>query len=434
MPGPDPEDRGSVLLDLYLALSRRMTGVAGWQLKRRQARGKEDAARLPERLGRTEVPRPDGPLVWFHAASVGESLSILELLRRLLDSRPDLHALITTGTRSSAALLGPRLPDRCLHQFVPVDALPAVQSFLDHWKPDLAVWTESEFWPALMHETRARGIPMLLVNARLSARSRNRWRRLSGLSRHLLGGFDYVLAQDATTCSYLKELGVSEERIEVTGTLKEGSAPLGCDDDAFRLLSRALSGRRVWLAASTHAGEEEPVLAAHRIARRQYPNLLLVLAPRHPERGDEVAELIAGQGWNMARRSEGALPDMHTEVYLADTLGEMGLWFRLAAVSFIGGSLADIGGHNPFEPAALGSAILTGPHVDNFRDAFARFEEAGAALTVTDGATLGAALADTLQPEVAAAMASAAWDASSAGAAVTDRALKLLLDHLPEPV
>ena len=378
------------------------------------------------------MARPEGELVWFHAASVGESLSLLELIRRMIEERPDLHVLVTTGTVSSAEVMQARLPQGAMHQFIPVDVLPWVRRFLDHWRPDLAVWTESELWPALIVETGARGIPMAIINARMSKTSHDRWRFLRGMARSLLERFVEAHVQDDLTAGYLRRLGLPGERLHVTGTLKEGAAALPADEAERQRLADHLAGRPTWLAASTHEGEEEVILQAHRQALRINPRLLLVVVPRHPHRGDAVARLIAEQSFRHARRSAGELPDPETAVYLADTMGELGLWYRLAPISFVGGSLEPVGGHNPFEPAALGSVILHGPYVSNFSDIYQRLTEAKAARLVSSPDGLAAAVNDLLNPDRAADMAHAAWEVCSAGAVVTDMALDMLFDHLDE--
>ena len=420
----------SALLAIYLALSRRAAGVGRGLLRRRAAEGKEDPGRLSERMGEAGVARPDGRVAWFHAASVGEAASLLELLRRLEVGRPDLTCLVTTVTVTSERFLAARLPERAIHQFAPLDVLPWVERFLDHWRPDLAVWTESELWPATLVATHRRGAPMVLINARISQRSYGRWRWMSGMARSLLRRFDRILAQDDLAGQQFSRLGAAPARLEVTGSLKEGAAPLGHDEAERVRIARAFAGRPVWLAASTHPGEEEVALDAHVRARRALPMLALILAPRHPVRGDGLAEMMRGRGLSVAQRSKGepVLPD--TDVLLADTLGEMGLWYRVASVSFVGGSIAPVGGHNPYEPALLGSAILHGPHVRNFADGYERLGAAQAAMLVRDAESLGASLAEALAPDRAAAMAAAAWETMSDGADVTDRVLEVLGDYL----
>ncbi len=423
--------QSSVLLRLYLAWSARgARAFAERKLRERLAAGKEDAARLDERRGVAVRPRPDGPLIWFHAASVGESLAVLELIRRLLEEREDLTILITTGTVTSAALMADRLPDGALHQFAPLDAKPFVTAFLDHWKPDVAIWTESELWPTLVVEVDDRGIPMLMLNARMSKASHDKWRFARGMASDLLRRFDAALVQDDLTMGYLRRLGMPGERMKVLGTLKEGAAALPCDEDERSTLAADLAGRPVWLAASTHDGEERMILQAHRLATRSSPRLLLVIVPRHPERGDEIAAMLQQEGWRFTRRAAGEGPSEEASVYLADTMGELGLWYRLAPISFVGGSLVAIGGHNPFEPAALGSAILHGPYVSNFVDIYQRLAEADAARLVPSPEKLAGDVARLLSPADAAAMAAAAWGVISDGADVTDRALAMILDTL----
>jgi 3-deoxy-D-manno-octulosonic-acid transferase len=410
----------SLLLGLYLAVSRRGGGIARRVLERRRQEGKEDPERLGERMGMAGQPRPDGPLVWFHAASVGEAASLLELFRRLQQARPTLTCLVTTVTVTSAHFVAERLPENCIHQFVPLDIVPWVRRFLAHWRPDVAVWTESELWPAMLCETWDADIPMLLINARISERSFRRWRLAGSVTRALLARFDRILAQDDLASEQLQLLGAEPSRISVEGSLKEGAAPLPYDERERQRLARAFAGRPVWLAASTHPGEEEIVLAAHARARRALPMLALILAPRHPARGDALAAMLRDRGLFVARRSKGEEIGADTDVYLADTLGEMGLWYRIAAVAFVGGSLVDVGGHNPFEPALLGCAILHGPHVRNFVDAYRRLAIADAAALVRSEDELADALVATMAPDRAATMASSAWEVVSEGAAVTD--------------
>ncbi|HVH04065.1 MAG TPA: glycosyltransferase N-terminal domain-containing protein [Amaricoccus sp.] len=396
------------MLRLYLAASRRSAGVARRALERRKAEGKEDAARLGERMGEAGRPRPDGRLAWFHAASVGEAASLIELLRRLQQTRPELTCLVTTVTVTSAQFLADRLPETCIHQYAPMDVLRWVRRFLDHWRPDLAVWTESELWPAMLCETHARGVPILLVNARISNRSFRRWRLLGSMAPALLARFDRILAQDDLAGEQLALLGADPGRLTVEGSLKEGAAPLPYD-------------------------EAERVRIAKAFAGRALPMLALILAPRHPARGDALAEMLRGRGFSVAQRSKGEAIVSDTDVYLADTLGEMGLWYRIASVSFVGGSLVDVGGHNPFEPALLGSAIIHGPHVRNFIDGYRRLTQADAAVLVRSEAELADAIVATLAPDRAAELAAHAWEAVSEGAEVTDAVLGAIDDMLAPP-
>ncbi|MEP3344938.1 MAG: 3-deoxy-D-manno-octulosonic acid transferase [Litoreibacter sp.] len=422
------------MLALYLTASRWMVPLANRKLATRLIEGKEDPDRIEERRGIASHPRPQGELIWFHAASVGESLSLLDLIESLIDERPDINVLITTGTRTSADLLQSRLPDQTIHQFVPLDARPFVRSFLDHWKPDVAIWTESELWPALIHETHDRNIPMISLNTRMSKDSYNKWIRIRGAAQVLLNHFDLFLTQDKITAEHLLRLGASPDIVQVNGSLKESSGALPYDEETRQAISSSLETRPVWLAASTHPGEEDIVATAHRMAQRASPRLLLIIAPRHPERGPDIAETLRKQGWRVALRSEGVEPDAVMDIYIADTLGEMGLWYRIAPFNFLGGSLVPIGGHNPYEPAALGSAILHGPHVANAQDVYDRLDAAEGARHVADPQGLGEAVIHLLEPHTSAAMAHAAWEVSSEGAQASESAFTEIIAALDRSV
>ncbi len=422
----------SLALAAYLGATALGEGWATRKIKERESQGKEDPERLHERLGQPDLPRPDGPLAWFHAASVGESLSILELLTQIKAAYPDLTLLVTTGTRSSAQILATRLPKTVIHQFVPVDTKSAVSGFLNHWTPDIAIWTESEFWPRLMSQTHGRGIPMLLINGRISDRSMQSWKWLPGMSKSLFDRFATMLVQTEEAATAFRKIGAPSDRLHVTGSLKEGAIPLPYDATERKEMLRQIGTRPVWFAGSTHDGEEEIVLAAHKLITKKRPEALLILAPRHPERSPEIKALMDTRGISCACRSEGQPITNQTEVYLADTLGEMGLWYRIAPVSFVGGSLVSVGGHNPFEPAALGSAILHGPHVHNFETIYERLYEGEAALCVRTERELADEVDRLLQPDEAAKFAAAAWAVSSDGAGVTDAVLDLMRPYLDQ--
>ena len=324
---------------------------------------------------------------------------MLPLIAEVRRQAPEVTCLVTTGTVTSARRMVELLPEGCIHQFVPVDTIGAVRRFLDHWRPDLALWMESEFWPGLMTATARRGTPMMLVNARVSARSARRWARVPGMAAALVRLFRRIVTQDAETAARLVAMGADPGRVREGGNLKALIPVPGCDVAELEALRAALARRPVWLAASTHAPEEAAVAEAHRVAARSLPGLLTILAPRHAERGNEIAALMAGQGLPLAQRSRRELPAPETDLWMADTLGEMGLWLRLAPVAFIGGSIAVLGGHNPFEPAALGAAILHGPETGNFAPAYAALAAVGGARCVADGAELGAAVAALLGSE-----------------------------------
>jgi 3-deoxy-D-manno-octulosonic-acid transferase len=398
---------------LYRALTVLGGPLIGLYLKRRMARGKEDPARFGERLGRPGLPRPEGRLVWLHAASVGESLSLLPLVERLV-ARPGWRVLMTTGTVTSARLMAERLPQGAVHQYVPVDRPAYARAFLDHWRPDLVLWAESDFWPNLLEAIRRRKLPLVLVQGRISPRSFAGWQRARGFIGRMLSGFTLCLGQTPGDARRLAALGA--RKVNCLGNLKMAVPPLPADDDALDCLRAALGDRPLWLAASTHAGEEALAARIHRALAGRFPGLLTVIVPRHPERGGAIAAELAAADLRVGLRSAGAMPD--GDVYVADTMGELGLFYRLAPVVFVGKSLIASGGQNPFEPARLGAAVLFGPHMDNFPDMAPAMVAAGAATQVADETALTEAVAALLaDPALLAARraAASAWAESEAG-------------------
>jgi 3-deoxy-D-manno-octulosonic-acid transferase len=411
-------------------------------LARRARRGKEFPARLPERRGIARLPRPAGRLLWLHAASVGETQSVLPLIARLRESRPDLAVLLTTATVTAARLIGDRLGERAadpersgllpghpwlIHQFAPLDVPAWISRFLDHWRPDAAGFVESELWPNALTALRTRAIPVALINARLSARSFARWRLAPGLARRLLRAFALVLPQSAGDAERLARLGAT---VSPPGNLKLATPPLPADETERARLAALFGADPVWVAASTHAGEETQVLAAHRLALAAVPALRLILAPRHPERGAEVAETAAAAGFAAGRRSAGEDPD--GPVWIADTLGELGLWYRLGLGAYVGGSLIPRGGQNPLEPARLGLPVAFGPDMGNFAEIATMLRAAGAASEVADAAALAAwAVRLVREPAWRAEAGRAAATAAATHAMVLDRMAEGLLGLLP---
>ena len=421
----------SLGLAVYLAVSSGLEPLARRILRRRIAAGKEDPERSEERIGRPGMPRPEGEIIWMHSASVGEVVSILRVVEMIGKLRPDLRFLITTGTLSSARLLLRRMPRRTVHQFLPYDVRSAVEGFLDHWRPSLGIWTESELWPALICETHRRRIPLLFVNARMSRKSYRRWRWIPGFSASLLRRFRAALVQDSETGRYLRRLGLPRDRIEVTGSLKMGAGMLPHDCRAEAAFAQACGDRQIWLAASTHSGEEEIVADAHALVEERQKGTLLIVVPRHPERGGEVAGMLSARGFRVRCRSTGELPDADDQIYVADTLGELGLWYRVAPVSFVGGSMVKSGGHNPYEPALLESAIVHGPHVSNFSQDFGRLESAGATMRVTSVRELADAIDRVRDPELTKRMTRAALGVCADGDAIVKRAVEAILARMP---
>lgn len=369
-----------ITLRLYRGASSAAAILAPAWLTYRVRKGKEDPARLAERRGRASAERPEGALVWVHGASVGEVISVLPLIERL-DAR-GFRVLLTSGTLTSSRVAAQRAPDGVIHQFVPLDARGFVARFLDHWKPDLVLIAESELWPNLLAELGRRGTPIALVNARLSDRSARRWSRLAKSARALLSRIDLCLAQSEEDGSRFRALGTP--RVEVCGNLKFDVPPPAADPAELKRLAQAIGRRPVLLAASTHEGEEEIVMEAHRMLASEMPGFLTVIAPRHPERGIGVAEIAAASGLAARLRSEGAAPDADTDIYIADTIGELGLFYRLCPVVFMGGSLVEHGGQNPIEPAKLGAAVIHGSHIWNFGPVYERLDDQEGAFEIRD--------------------------------------------------
>jgi 3-deoxy-D-manno-octulosonic-acid transferase len=414
---------------LYRGLTVAATPAVRLYLARRCRHGKEDQARLGERFGIASCARPSGPLLWLHAASVGESMSLLSLTERIAAERPAIEILMTTGTVAAARLLETRMPERMRHQYAPVDLAAAVDRFLDHWRPDLAIWVESELWPNLVLATQRSGVPQILVNARLSARSLQRWRAVPGLVRPMLRAFSLVLAQDDRQAERFRRLGAGS--VACVGDLKMAAAPLAADPAALAALRRQTAGRPLWLAASTHPGEEEIVAAAHARVARNHPRLLTILAPRHPPRGPVIAQALRPGHPHLARRAAGDGITDDTGIYLADTLGELGLFFRLVEIAFIGGSLVGKGGHNPFEAARLDCAVLHGPDMTNCAAMAAALDDAGAAIRVHDVASLADAVSRLIaDPDERARRAAAGARVAAGGAGAADAVLARLAPWL----
>ncbi len=414
-----------MMLAVYRLVSTAAGPLVRLYLERRRRAGKEDRERMRERFGDSEERRPEGPLAWLHAASVGESAAALPLIERLLSQNPELRILVTTGTVTSAKLLKDRLPQRAFHQFVPVDLPYAVRRFLDHWRPDLALWMESEFWPNLLRMTRQRGVPMVLVNARISPHSYVGWRRFPVTIGRLLSCFELCLGQNQSEAERLTALGAVN--VTAPGNLKFAVPPLPTDEKELAAFKKDTVGRPLWLAASTHPGEEEMAAEAHRKMRGDFPGLLTVIVPRHVTRGGAVTRLLRGGGMNVAQRSAGESLTADTDIYMADTMGELGLFYRLAPVVFLGGSLVPHGGQNPIEPGQLGCALVTGPHIFNFLEIVADMRAAGALLQVDDGEALAGAVGGLMRDqERAKEMAAAVRRIAVSGGAVLDHIMETL--------
>ena len=414
-------------LALYAAATGLVEPLAPALLRRRARAGKEDPARLTERLGRPETARPAGPLVWLHGVSVGESLSLLPLIAALRARRPGLNLLVTSGTVTSAQVLAKRLPAGVIRQFAPIDAPRAAARFLDHWRPDAALLVESELWPNLLLAAKARGVRLALVSARMTQKSADGWARAPASARRLLQAFDLILPQDAATQARLAGLGAT---LGQPLNLKLIGEPPPVDGALVMSLEAAIGDRAVILAASTHPGEEPLVAQAVRTAA---PEALLIFAPRHPERGQAVATDLARLGEVVARRTASAPLERATTAYVADTLGELGAFYAIADVVVMGGSFVEgIGGHNPLEAARLERPILTGPHVFNAPDIYAGLFAEAAAIEAADGAALTRHIAGLLaNPIIARRTGEAAAAFARRQGAALDAAMALIEPLLP---
>ncbi len=417
-------DRTGALLRLYLGATA-LWSVRAWKhLDRRRQNGKEHPDRWREKAADRMADRPAGPLVWLHAVGLGEVMALRGLIDALAGARPDLNFLVTSSARASGEVFSTALPPRTIHQYLPLDVPKFRRRFLDHWRPDLSVWSEQDLWPGLIVETARRGIPLALVNARMGDRAFRARKRAQSLYADIYRRFRLVSAQDAATAAHIAALapGVSPD---VAGSLKAACSELPDSPDRV-VIKQQLGGRLTWVAASTHAEDEAVALAAQARLFAEDRARLLVVAPRRPERGAEIAAAAQALGLETALRSRGGVPGQTVAVWVADSFGEMGLWYRLCAVALIGGTFGAVEGHNPWEAVRLGTAVLHGPRTANFAADYAMLTEAKACRQVTDAGALVAAID---APDLVALAARAAGVQSQAGAAVValrDRLLALI--------
>lgn len=420
-----------MLFTLYRLLSRPAQPLVTAYFKRRAQLGKEDSARLGERFGFASRPRPEGNLTWIHASGLTEAMAALPLVTRLRMERKDLHILITTSTVPSAELLISALPAGVSHQYLPADIPPYVNRFLKYWRPNLALWIETGFWPYLLHRVGAMGIPLILLNGRMSDRAFRWWRRIPQLIRHTLSQFTMCLAGSPEDAHRLRTLGAPV--VEEAGNLKFSAPPLAADTTELNRLAEIIGRRPRWLAAHLHPSDEDSVLTAHRWLLDRVPDLLTVIVPRHPRHANQIVTHALRQGLRVARRSLGQLPDRSITLYLADTIGEMGLWYRLCSVVFIGGSLAKEGGHSPLEAARLSCAILTGPNTGAHTEIYTAMHLFGAARQVEDEEVLTEQLNALLfdEPGLARAMGQAAEEFAENRSPALNQVMERLEPFLP---
>ena len=421
----------SLGLTLYNTLARQ---YGAFQRRRLKLQG--DATRIQERLGTPKEERPDTPLIWCHVTTKTQADAFFETINRIREDGDEFWFLLTSDSSDLDGFLKQHLPKQCFHLFLPLSAPQFIRPYLDHWKPDAVVWTESASHPLLLSEIVARNIPLFLTDANIPAVKPSLFHRILGLEKWLYKQFNAILAREEETAEWLKDQGVETEKIEFFGPMQEGTVALACCEGERARLAESLLTRPIWLAAGCSENEEAIVVGAHKTAMRRAHRLLLIVVPELPERGAMLVQAAEAAGLNTCLRSGGEDPDENTQVYVADTEGEMGLWYRLAPTTFMGGTLepnAKPGGASPYDPAALGSAILHGPELGPFADSYARLGEAGATEFVEDRKTLATAVETLLAPDKAAIMAHNAWAVSSGGSLVTGRIIELLTNVLDAP-
>lgn len=424
----DPKALG---LSVYMEVAKYTSPLAQRRAQKAIVSGEEDPKRIQERSGKSTISRPEGRLFWLHAANMADLLALLDLTGRLRAVFPDVSFLVTSAERINDAVMQVRLPAHTIHQYAPFDTPQATSAFLQHWRPDLLVWADDRLMPILLQSTAEQRIPALFINAGVPRKTARRLRWLPGAAAAVLNNFSAILAVSRDSVRELVKLGVAQSKITMAGRLSEGTAPMPFDERARAQIAKMLHGRPVWLAAHTAPSEEDLILHAHRIAQRSAHRLISIISPLSGDQIGPLKQKLAKSGLTVAYRSDLAKLTPTTDILFGDVPDELGLWYRIASVSFIGNSLtAPGGGQNPCEAAALGSAIIHGPRVGNYADSYFRLAKAGAAIEVGSTESLAEAIGELISPDKAAEMAHAAWATNSQGAEVTDMVLKAVHDAL----
>ncbi len=417
-------------LKSYELVTSMASPLVPYFLSKRAKRGKEVLTRKNERIGQPTIKRPEGKLIWFHAASVGETNAILPLMHQLKKQRPDLSQLLTTGTVTSAQLAAQRIPENSIHQYVPVDVPRFVKGFMEHWQPDIVFFTESEIWPNLVMEASARKIPLILLNGIMSNKSFRRWKKRPTMARTLFSRYSLVLDQNSMMKKGFVRLGARGAHI--IGNLKMDAPLLPVNLSEFEKLKVAINDRPVFLAASTHPGEEEIIANAHKMLSENIPDLLTIIAPRHPERGAHIRETLQEMGLKVPMRSMGDVPDKESDIYLANTIGELGIFYSLSSLAFMGGSLIDHGGQNPIEAIKMGTSVLTGPNWKNFNDSYKELFKLNGAREIISAETMAAVVEELLgDPDRLQSMNLKAQEAVANLSGALDRTMEVITPYLP---
>lgn len=419
-------------LKLYKFLTHLARPIVPYIIAHRAKRGKEEIARKNERFGQPKLARPEGYLVWIHAASVGETNAVLPLITELKNKHQNINFLLTTGTVTSAELAQKRLPDRAIHQYIPFDAPKYVDSFLQHWQPNLALFTESEIWPNLITQANDMGVKLVLLNGRMSDKSYRKWRRNLKTAYAIFGCFSLIMSQNRSLSQKFHLLG--GRNVLTTGNLKVDSPVLPVHQDDLTELSSVTHGRPIFMAASTHPGEDEIIVATHKLLKTDFSNLLTIITPRHPDRGAQISDILTSEGLTFQMRSENGLPQSETDIYLADTIGDLGTLYALSPISFIGGSLVPHGGQNPVEAIRLQTTVITGPHIHNFEDTYQELFQCKAAKKICSAEELAQSVRVLLEhPEKVKLMQDQAQAALTKLAGALPRTLDALTPYLPDP-
>lgn len=420
-----------MLMKIYNMLIRFLYPIAiSRYIEKRKKNGKEDVARFNERIGRPSKPRPEGKLIWMHGASVGESISMLPLIHRLLQTYPEAHVMVTTGTTTSAEIMAKRLPERAFHQYLPIENPVFATRFIRHWHPDVALWFESEFWPAMLSCIKRKNIPLILVNGRISNKSFKRWQQFEFVIKEILDCFTLCLGQSDEDTYRLRVLGAKNTMC--LGNIKYAGLPLPVDTEKKEEIVNQIDGRTIWLVSSTHSDEEAKIGRFLQDLQQKIPNLLTIIVPRHPQRGNEIAQMLKENfGLNISLRSKNEKITAKTQVYLADTIGELGIWYEISPLTFIGGSLIPHGGQNFIEPSRYRNAVIVGPHMHNFTDAMNRAKKADAIIQVNDVLDLIEMVENLLKnPELLDAKRSLAYNWATGEAKVLDGIVEKIQSYI----
>ncbi len=398
-------------------------------INKRKENGKEDVKRFNERVGRPVLARPEGKLIWLHGASVGESVSMLPLIQKIIDTYPDVHVMVTTGTVTSADVMSKRLPERAFHQFIPIDNPIFTTRFVKYWHPDVALWFESEFWPAMLSSIRRKNIPLILINGRISNKSFKRWQQFDFVSKELLSCFTLCLGQSEEDAYRLRVLGAKNSIC--LGNLKYAGLPLPIDEDKKQEIVQQINNRPLWLISATHDDEEVRLAKVHKKLQESFPDLLAIIAPRHPNRGAEIQKQLNDMGFKTSLRSSDEKITDKTDIYIANTIGEMGLWYDIANIVFIGGSLIPHGGQNFMEPSRTRDAVIVGPYMHNFTDAVNRAKKADAIMQISDTEELTELVLQLLQnKELLEAKRSLAFNWATSEAKILDGIMSKVKEYI----